>query len=38
MPEATVREGTGAAVASPVPSTHQTRCVNTWPLHQEWSP
>jgi hypothetical protein len=26
-------------LASPVPSTtHQTGCVNTRPLHQEWSP
>jgi len=34
-----VREGTGAAANElPVPSTHQTRCTNTWPSHQEWSP
>jgi hypothetical protein len=33
---ATVREGTGAAAKrATVPSTHQTRCANTWPLHQE---
>jgi hypothetical protein len=39
MPRATVREGAGAAAKrTPVPSTHQTRCANTWPLHQEWSP
>jgi hypothetical protein len=32
----TVREGTGAAANElPVPSTHQTRCANTRPLHQE---
>jgi hypothetical protein len=34
-----VREGAGtAAKRTPVPSTHQTRCVNTWPLHQEMEP
>jgi hypothetical protein len=34
-----VREGTGAAANElPVPSTHQTRCANTRPLHQEVSP
>ena len=39
MPNQTVREGTGAAASEPpVPSTHQTGCVNTRPLHQEWSP
>jgi hypothetical protein len=30
-----VREGTGAAKRAAVPSTHQPRCANTWPLHQE---
>jgi len=33
---ATVREGAGAAAKrATVPSTHQTRCASTWPLHQE---
>ena len=31
-----MREGTGAAANElPVPPTHQTRCANTRPLHQE---
>jgi hypothetical protein len=38
-PQSAVREGTGAAAKrTPVPSTHQTRCANTRPSHQEWSP
>jgi hypothetical protein len=33
-----VREEAGVRGSGPAPSTHQTGCVNTWPLHQEWSP
>jgi hypothetical protein len=35
-----VREGAGAAANElPVPSTHQTRCVSTWPFASgDWSP
>jgi hypothetical protein len=33
-----VREGTGDRGNGPVPSTHQTGCVNTRPLHQEVEP
>ena len=33
-----MREEAGVRGSGPAPSTHQTRCVNTWPLHQEVEP
>ena len=33
-----MREEAGVRGSGPAPSTHQTRCVNTRPLHQEVEP